>query len=81
HDHPTFIEEGIIHYCVPNMPGVVARTSTHAYTNSSLPFILDITNHGVEAAIDQNPAIQKGINTHRGKIVHLSSFTQMLQKD
>jgi alanine dehydrogenase len=81
HDHPTFIEEGIIHYCVPNMPGVVARTSTHAYINSALPFILEMTSKGVEAAIDQNPAIANGINTRRGKIVHLSSFAQLLQED
>jgi len=81
HDQPTFIEEGIIHYCVPNMPGVVARTSTHAYINSALPFILEITNKGVEAAIDQNPAIEKGINTHHGNIVHLSTFAQLLPED
>lgn len=81
HDHPTFIEEGIIHYCVPNMPGVVARSSTHAFVNSALPFILEMTDKGVEAAIDQNPAIEKGTNTRHGKIAHLSSFAQLLQED
>lgn len=81
HDHPTFVEEGIIHYCVPNIPGVVARTSTHALINSALPYILEMTDKGVEAAIDQNPAIEKGICTRGGKIVHLSSFAQMLQED
>jgi len=81
HDHPTFMEEGIIHYCVPNMPGVVARTATHAYINSALPFVLEITNKGIEAAIEQNSAIEKGINTHRGKIVHLSTFAQMPHED
>jgi alanine dehydrogenase len=81
HDHPTFIEEGIIHYCVPNMPGVVARSSTHAFVNSALPFILEMTDKGIEAAIDENPAIEKGTNTRNGKIVHLSSFAQLLQED
>ena len=81
HDHPTFVEEGIIHYCVPNMPGVVARSSTHAYVNSALPFILEMADKGVEAAIDQNPAIEKGVNTRHGKVIHLSSMAQMLQED
>jgi len=81
HDHPTFVEEGVIHYCVPNMPGIVARTSTHAYINSSMPFILELTEKGVDAAIDQNTAIQKSINTRHGKIVHLSSFAQVLQEE
>jgi alanine dehydrogenase len=81
HDHPTFVEEGIIHYCVPNMPGVVARSSTHAYVNSAMPFILEMADKGVEAAIDQNSAIEKGVNTRLGKVVHLSSMAQMLQED
>jgi alanine dehydrogenase len=81
HDHPTFVEEGVIHYCVPNMPGVVARTSTHAFLNSALPFILELTNKGVDAAIDQNPAIERSINTRHGHIVHLSSFAQVLQEE
>jgi alanine dehydrogenase len=81
HDHPTFIEEGIIHYCVPNMPGVVARTSTHAFLNSALPFILELANKGTQSAIDQNPAIGKSVNTHQGKIVHLSASAQLLQEN
>lgn len=72
HNDPTFIEEGVIHYCVPNIPSVVARTSTHAYINAALPFILEIANIGVEAAIANNPAIETGIDTHNGQLVHLS---------
>jgi alanine dehydrogenase len=72
HDHPTFIEEGVIHYCVPNIPGVVARTSTHAFINSALPFILEIANNGVETAISENPDIAKGVETHNGELVGLS---------
>ncbi len=81
HEHPTFIEEGISHYCVPNMPGVVARTSTHAFINSALPYILELADKGIEVAVAQNPAIEKSINTRNGQIVHLSSFAQVLQED
>jgi len=81
HEHPTFIEEGIIHYCVPNMPGVVARTSTNAYINSALPYILELANNGIEASIEENAAIRTSINTHHGKIVHLASFAQVLQEE
>jgi alanine dehydrogenase len=72
HDHPTFIEEGVIHYCVPNIPGVVARTATHAYNNSALPYIQQLADLGVETAIAKNPAIAKGVETHNGKLVGLS---------
>jgi alanine dehydrogenase len=71
HDHPTFIEEGVIHYCVPNIPGVVARTSTHAFVNAAFPYIMEIANNGVDLAISQNPGIERAIQTHRGKMVHL----------
>lgn len=71
HDHPTFVEESVIHYCVPNIPGIVARTATHAYINAAFPFILEIAEKGIQAAIDENPAIARGIETHAGKPVHL----------
>jgi len=72
HEHPTYIEEGVIHYCVPNMPGVVARTATHAFVNAAMPFIEEIANLGFEAAAAKDPALEKAINTHDGKIVHLT---------
>jgi alanine dehydrogenase len=72
HDQPTYIEEGVIHYCVPNMPGVVARTATHAFVNAAMPYILQIANEGVESAIVNNAAIEKAVNTHNGKLVHLT---------
>lgn len=71
HDHPTFIEEGVIHYCVPNIPGVVARTSTNAYVNAAFPYIMEIANNGIDLAISQNSGIERAIQTHRGKMVHL----------
>ncbi len=81
HDHPTFIEEGVIHYCVPNIPGVVARTSTHAFVNSAFPFIQEIAARGIASAAANNPAIELSINTHEGKLVHLSNFSQALLED
>lgn len=72
HDQPTYIEEGVIHYCVPNMPGVVARTATHAFVNAAMPYIEEIANKGVASAIAENDAIAKAVNTHNGELVHLS---------
>lgn len=72
HELPTFEEEGIIHYCVPNMPSVVARTATHAFVNAAMPYILDIANNGMDAAIQADPSLERGVNTHNGKIVHLT---------
>lgn len=76
HDQPTFIEEGVLHYCVPNMPGVVARTATHAFVNAAMPYILEMADTGIEAAIERNPAIEKAVNTHDGKLVHLTLLSQ-----
>jgi alanine dehydrogenase len=72
HDHPTYIEEGILHYCVPNMPGVVARTATHAFVNTAMPYFMKMADLGVEKAIALDPALEKSLNTHNGKLVHLS---------
>lgn len=69
HDRPTFIEEGVIHYCVPNVPGVVARTATHAYLNAAWPYIKLLAEQGVEAAMAQNPALARGVTVHDGRIL------------
>jgi alanine dehydrogenase len=76
HDQAPYVEEGVLHYCVPNMPGVVARTATHAFVNAAMPYILQIANSGLPGAIAQNPGIEKAINTHDGKLVHLTLFSQ-----
>jgi alanine dehydrogenase len=76
HDHPTFVEEGVLHYCVPNMPGVVARTATYAFVNEALPYILQIANLGPDGAIAQDPAIEKAVNTRNGKLVHLTLLSK-----
>ena len=75
HEHPTYIEEGVIHYCVPNMPGVVARTATHAFVNAAMPYIEQLVELGVDEAVKQNLALEKALNTYHGKLVHLSLFS------
>lgn len=71
HEHPTFVEEGMVHYCVPNIPGVVARTASHVFLNAAIPYILEVANKGIEEAIKEFPAIEAAINTHNGKLVNL----------
>jgi alanine dehydrogenase len=71
HDHPTYVEENVIHYCVPNMPGVVARTATYGFVNAAIAYILEIANLGVDKAIE-NPAIEAAVNTYKGELRHLS---------
>jgi len=72
HEKPVYVEEGVTHYCVPNMPSVVARTATHAFVNAAVPYILEIANKGVASAIAADPALEMGVNTHDGKLVHLT---------
>ena len=69
HDDPVFIEEGVVHYCVGNMPGAVPRTSTIALTNATLKYGLEIAGKGLEKACE-NPAIASGVNTYDGKITY-----------
>jgi alanine dehydrogenase len=70
HDDPVFIEEGIIHYCVANMPGAVARTSAFALNNATLPFALKIANLGAERAMAADPYLASGLNVAGGRIRH-----------
>lgn len=70
HDNPVFVEEGIIHYCVANMPGAVARTSAFALNNATLPFALKLANLGAEAAMKADPHLANGLNVSAGKIRH-----------
>jgi alanine dehydrogenase len=78
HDQPTFLEEGVIHYCVPNVPGVVARTATHAFLNAAWPYIQAIAEKGVEAALAADPALRRGLIIHHGKIVAKSVDAEQL---
>ncbi|RLT44334.1 MAG: alanine dehydrogenase [Chloroflexi bacterium] len=70
HLHPTYVEEGVVHYAVPNMPGAVPRTSSRALTGLTLPYILQVANEGFEPAVRANPALFRAVNTYRGHIVH-----------
>jgi alanine dehydrogenase len=70
HDDPTFVIDGIVHYCVANMPGAVARTSAFALNNATLPFALKIANLGAEEAMRQDPDLANGLNVSGGKIRH-----------
>jgi alanine dehydrogenase len=72
HEHPVYVEEGILHYCVPNMPGVVARTATHAFVNAAMPYILEIANHPMDEVMKNHPAIETAVNTHAGKQRHMT---------
>ena len=69
HDDPVYIEEGVVHYCVGNMPGAVPRTSTIALTNATLRYGLEIAGKGLEKACE-NPAIATGVNTYDGKLTN-----------
>jgi alanine dehydrogenase len=70
HSNPTYIEEGIIHHCVPNMTGVLGRTATHTLGNASWPFVQLITKSGVDKALEINPTLSNGVYTRHGKIIH-----------
>jgi alanine dehydrogenase len=79
HEHSHYIEEGVIHYCVPNIPSVVARTSTYAFLNAAFPYIQEMANRGVDAAISRDPALERAVNTHQGRLVHLTRFSPMTE--
>ncbi|HHB90228.1 MAG TPA: alanine dehydrogenase [Anaerolineae bacterium] len=70
HGNPTYVEEGIIHYCVPNITSVVGRTTTHSLTHATLPYLLAIANEGLEKATRRYPELARGINICRGEIIH-----------
>jgi len=69
HENPTYVEEGIVHYCVANIPGAYPRTSTFALTNATFPYVLQIADKGYEKALEGNEALRKGLNLFDGKVV------------
>ena len=79
HEHPVYVEEGILHYCVPNMPGTVARSATHAFTNAAMPYIMDIAANGLQAVLN-NPSIEPAINTYNGEPRHLARLTGLKER-
>ncbi|MBD1919544.1 alanine dehydrogenase [Microcoleus sp. FACHB-831] len=69
HTNPVYVEEGVVHYGVPNMPGAVPWTATQALNNSTLPYVLKLANHGMKA-LELDPALAKGVNVQNHRIVH-----------
>ena len=69
HSDPTYVEEGVIHYCVANIPGAVARTSTLALTSVTLPYLVKIADEGIEGAASKDPSLAKGLSTLGGNLV------------
>jgi alanine dehydrogenase len=70
HGAPTYIIDGVVHYCVGNMPGAVARTSTQALTNATLPWVLRLAKHGWESLASKDAGFRQAINTDRGKLLN-----------
>jgi alanine dehydrogenase len=70
HADPTFVVDGVIHYCVANMPGAVPRTSTFALTNATLPYVRALADLGWQAALKRDPGLAAGLNVHAGEITH-----------
>jgi len=70
HSNPTFVEHGVVHYCVGNMPGAVPNTSTYALTNVTLPYALDIAARGLEGAVRRDPILARGVNVYAGAVTN-----------
>jgi alanine dehydrogenase len=70
HRNPTYVTEEVIHYCVPNMPGAVARTSTYALTNVTLPYALKLANQGLQKAVSSDSHLAQGVNIYKGHVTH-----------
>jgi len=69
HDDPTYVVDGVVHYCVTNMPGAVARTSTYALTNATLPYILILSEQGVDKCVRESYPLRRALNMYKGKLV------------
>jgi alanine dehydrogenase len=72
HRHPTYVVDGVVHYCVTNMPGAVGRTSTYALCNVTLPYVLQFANKGWRAVAGSNPGVAQGVNIDQGKVTNLA---------
>ncbi len=71
HSAPLFVEEGIVHYCVPNMPSAVARTATQALTQATLPYVLKLANLGLRRALEEDAGLMEGLQAHAGRVTHV----------
>jgi alanine dehydrogenase len=77
HAAPTYLDEGVVHYCVTNMPGAVARTSTFALNNATLPFVLALANRGWRKALEDDVHLRRGLNVHAGAVTFEAVATDL----
>ncbi|OWY63315.1 alanine dehydrogenase, partial [cyanobacterium TDX16] len=70
HDDPVYEVAGVVHYAVGNIPGAVPHTSTYALTNATLPYLRDLARLGLQEAVDHDPSLALGVNTHGGLVTH-----------
>ena len=70
HSDPIYFVDGVLHYCVSNMPAAVPHTSTFALNNATFPYLMELANRGLEAACEHNPALREGVNTYQGYVVY-----------
>ena len=77
HQDPTFVVDGVVHYCVANMPGAVPRTSTYALTNVTLKYARMIASNGVEKSIAEDEFLRKGVNIYQGDLVYEQVATDL----
>ena len=70
HTEPVYFVDGVLHYCVSNMPAAVPHTSTFALTNATFPYLLELANHGLERACELNAGLRQGVNTYNGYVTH-----------
>ena len=69
HSEPTYVDSGVVHYGVPNMPGAVPKTATQALNNSTLPYVLKLANHGSQSLYDDE-TLHRGLAVKQGKLTH-----------
>jgi len=70
HTEPVYFVDGVLHYCVSNMPAAVPHTSTFALTNATFPYLLELANHGLEGACERHASLREGVNTYNGYVTH-----------
>jgi alanine dehydrogenase len=70
HSDPSYVVDGVVHYCVTNMPGAVPHTSTLGLTNATFPYLLRLANLGAEAALKADPGLAEGLNVFKGMLTH-----------